>query len=95
MARPAARKSDYCTGHGPWPPRLPIEASPNVFVNGIAASRKDDAWNVHCVGSSCHGGSNKKGSSSVFINGKDAMRQGDPVDCGSFISQGSNNVFIG
>jgi uncharacterized Zn-binding protein involved in type VI secretion len=35
------------------------------------------------------------GSSSVFINGKEAGRVGDPVACGSSVATGSNNVFAG
>lgn len=94
MGRPAARITDKCTGHGSFPPRLPAQGSPNVFINNKQAVRKDDLWQPHCSGS-CHTGKSKKGSGTVFINGKDAMRIGDPIDCGSFIAQGSNNVFIG
>jgi uncharacterized Zn-binding protein involved in type VI secretion len=95
MARPAARDGDMDTGHGPFNPRTNIAKSPNVFINGKGAIRKGDAFAIHCVGSSCHGGAAKKGSGTVFINGQDAMRIGDPIDCGSFIAQGSGNVFIG
>jgi len=95
MARPAARDGDLDTGHGPWPPRANTSKSSNVFVNGKGSLRKGDSYDVHCVGSSCHAGAAKKGSGTVFINGRDAMRIADPITCGSFIAQGSNNVFIG
>jgi len=42
------RLGDICTGHGCWPPRQNIEASPNVFVNGRGVHRLGDAWAVHC-----------------------------------------------
>jgi uncharacterized Zn-binding protein involved in type VI secretion len=95
MGRPAARDTDICTGHGPFPPRANSSSSGNVFVNGKGSIRKDDSYAAHCVGSACHTGAASTGSGTVFINGRDAMRQGDPIDCGSFIAQGSNNVFIG
>lgn len=93
-AKPASNLSHKCTGHGPYPPRLPAQASPDVFINGIAAIRNGDLWNAHCAGS-CHPGTNAAGSSTVFINNKNSQRMGDPVDCGSYIAQGSPNVFIG
>ena len=37
------RLGDVCTGHGCWPPRPNVEASPNVFVNSIAVHRLYDA----------------------------------------------------
>lgn len=95
MGRPAARDTDICTGHGPFPPRKNSSSSGNVFINGKGAIRKGDGYDPHCVGSSCHVGAAGTGSGTVFVNGRDAMRQGDPIDCGSYIAQGSGNVFIG
>lgn len=95
MARPAARFTDLCTGHGPWPPRKPTSSSPNVIINNLGALRKNDTYDIHCVGTSCHPSTCKSGSGTVFINGRDAMRIADPINCGSFVAQGSNNVFIG
>lgn len=89
------RHRDICTGHGCFPPRNNTEASSNVFVNDRGWQRKGDAWESHCCGSSCHGGSTSKGSSMVFVNSKDAIRIGDPVSCGSACSTGSPNVFCG
>jgi uncharacterized Zn-binding protein involved in type VI secretion len=93
---PAAKRlGDICTGHGCWPPRPNVEASPNVFVNGIAAHREGDAWDIHCCDASCHSSVLATGSSTVFINGKPAARIGDPVACGSLVAQGSSDTFIG
>lgn len=33
---------------GCYPPRPNIEASPNVYVNGIAVHRETDGWATHC-----------------------------------------------
>lgn len=91
-----SRLGDQCTGHGPWPPRLSTGASPDVFVNGIAAHRQGDSWAVHCSPTpACHASVLANGSATVFANGKPLARIGDPVACGSSVAQGSANVFAG
>jgi len=91
----AARLGDYCTGHGCFPPRTGLEASNDIFINGIAAHRFGDAWDVHCCRNSCHAGQVAQGSTRVFINGLAAARIGDSVACGSLIAMGSPTVNIG
>lgn len=91
----AARLGDICTGHDCFPPRAGTAASENVFINGINAHKVGDGWAVHCCSGSCHPSAVSTGSSRVFINGQPAARIGDGIACGSLISQGSNNVFIG
>jgi uncharacterized Zn-binding protein involved in type VI secretion len=92
----AARLGDYCTGHGCWPPRTGVTASPNVIINGIRAHRLNDTWNIHCCPKAgCHPGAVASGSASVFINGRPAARIGDSISCGSYIAMGSPNVSIG
>lgn len=95
-SRSGCRLGDLCTGHGCYPPRPNNEASSDVFWNGIGAHRQGDGWPQHCCpGAGCHTSVLAEGSSSVFVNGKQAGRIGDPVACGSAIAQGSPNVFIG
>tara|TARA_B100000941_G_C28499792_1_gene553333 strand:- start:2230 stop:2520 length:291 start_codon:yes stop_codon:yes gene_type:complete len=90
------RKGDNCTGHGCFPPRSNIAGSSNVFVNNIAVHRQGDGWSVHCCPPPvCHGSVLKSGSSTVYINGKQCGRVGDPVACGSAVASGSGNVFAG
>lgn len=95
MGRPAARDTDACTGHGAFPPRKPTSSSGDVIINGLGALRKNDTYDIHCAGPSCHPSACGSGSGTVFINGRDAMRIGDPINCGSYIAQGSGNVIIG
>jgi uncharacterized Zn-binding protein involved in type VI secretion len=92
-----ARLGDLCTGHGCWSPRPSSSASPNVFVNGIPAHRQGDGWQTHCCPSisECHASILAEGSSTVFCNGLQLGRIGDPVACGSTVATGSNNVFAG
>lgn len=90
------RQGDSCTGHGPWPPRASTGGSADVFANGIAVHRQGDGWAVHCdPAPNCHSGSLASGSATVFVNGKQIGRVGDPVDCGSSVASGSGNVFAG
>ena len=97
---PAARLADICTGHACWPPRANIEGSPNVFVNSRNWHRQGDGWAVHCCTHpdcphGCHGSVLASGSSTVFVNGKEAGRIGDSVACGGTVATGSENVFAG
>lgn len=91
------RLGDLCTGHGCWPPRPSSEASPNVFVNSIAAHRQYDGWASHCCPSipECHASVLAAGSSTVYVNGRQLGRIGDPVACGSKVATGSGDVFAG
>lgn len=86
-----------CTGHDTFPPRACISGSDNVFVNGKGVHRAGDTWAVHCDkdGDHCHDSSFSTGSGTVFVNGKAAARMGDRIDCGSYVAQGSSNVFFG
>ncbi|MBT4131869.1 MAG: PaaR repeat-containing protein [Gammaproteobacteria bacterium] len=91
----AARLGDLCTGHGCWPARPNIEASPDVFIDGIAAHRQGDGWATHvCPPSPPHGGTTSSGSPTVFVNGSPKARVGDPVSCGSSIADGSPTVVV-
>lgn len=89
------RLGDLCTGHGCWPPRPNVGASENVFVDGIAAHRQGDAWAAHTCPSipETHGSVLASGSPTVFCNGVQLGRIGDPVACGSAVATGSGTVF--
>jgi len=86
------RLGDLCTGHGCWPPRPNVQASPNVFANFIPVHRQGDKWARHCC-KKCHSGVLAAGSPNVWVNNKQIGRIADPVSCGSFVASGSNNVF--
>lgn len=92
---PVTRLGDICTGHQAWPPRANDEASGNVFVNNIGAHRQGDHWVIHCKDADCHDSKHGHGSSNVFVNNKQLSRIGDPINCGSYVAQGSPNVFAG
>jgi uncharacterized Zn-binding protein involved in type VI secretion len=90
----AARLTDICTGHGCFPSRHNVSASPDVFFNNLGAHRVSDAWAAHsCV--TTHDSVLASGSSTVFVNGLPQGRIGDAVACGSSVASGSPDVFIG
>ena len=88
------RLGDVCTGHGCFPSRPNVGASPTVFANGIAVHRQGDAWDGHCC-VICHTSILSSGSGTVFADNKQVGRIGDPVACGSTVAGGSGNVYAG
>ena len=89
------RLGDLCTGHGCWPPRPNVSASPDVFANGIPVHRQSDSWDVHCCIMLCHDSILAAGSSTVLANNLQLGRVTDPVACGSTVATGSADVFAG
>ena len=96
MGLAVTRIGDMCTGHGPFPPRPNIKGSEDVFVNGTGVHRESDPWSSHCNPVPvCHGSTLAAGSSTVYANGMQLGRIGDPVGCGSACAEGSADVFAG
>lgn len=91
---PVVRLGDASAGHC-FPPRGNDQASPNVFANTIPVHRQGDHWPSHCCGPVCHDGNLASGSSTVFVNGKQIARSGDPITCGDAASAHSPNVYAG
>jgi uncharacterized Zn-binding protein involved in type VI secretion len=90
------RLGDAGTGHGCWPPRSNSGSSPNVAANGILVHRQGDGWPPHsCPPAPPHGSTLAAGSGTVYANGKQLGRIGDPIACGGSAAAGSPNVFSG
>ena len=87
-----ARLGDMSTGHDGFPARGNDSASPNVFINNIAAHRVGDHWPLHCT-LVCHDGVESTGSPTVFVNNQPVARVGDNISCGDQVAAGSPNVF--
>ena len=88
------------TGHICYPPTPLAAASPNVFVNLIAAGRVGDLFTPHaCPCSSCPPPHKvrpiSQGPVNVYFNFRPPGRIGDMIGCGDTIAQGSFNVFAG
>ena len=89
------RFGDSGTGHGCWPSRVNDQGSPDCFANGLPKHRESDHWVVHCCDLQCHDSVLESGSQTVFTNGLQQGRIGDPVACGSKVATGSSDVFAG
>jgi uncharacterized Zn-binding protein involved in type VI secretion len=90
MGQPVCRKNDKCTGHTGYPPRANCQGSPDVYVNNKPVHRQGDRWLPHN-----HPSNLAKGSTTVFANGRQVGRKGDPVVCLSKVAQGSPDTFAG
>ena len=80
----------HCTG------MVRAGKSSDVFANGIGVSRQGDHNTGHLLpGNPCpsHAAPISSGSSTVYVNGVQAGRIGDPT-CTS-VAAGSSNVFAG
>ncbi|HMY20762.1 MAG TPA: PAAR domain-containing protein [Polyangium sp.] len=97
MSLLVARKDvDICTGHDACPPRKAIEGSPDVFMDGHAVVRLGDLWETHgCPAHSPHKGKVIQASDEITVNGLPVVRVGDPLDCGSKVKTGSDNLYAG
>ena len=88
----------FSTGHPCDGSSTIAQGSPNVYANGIPASRVGDMSSSHLilVGDVCvgHAVPIASGSSTVFANGIQLARVGDSIDAGA-ISGGSPDVFAG
>lgn len=96
MGSPVIRRgTDATTGHGCFPPVIPVDGSPNVFADSKSVVRKGDRFAPHaCPKIPPHSGA-AVGGGKVFVNGKRAQRRGDGVTCGDRSSHGSNKVRFG
>tara|TARA_A200000113_G_scaffold213673_1_gene216303 strand:+ start:1487 stop:1786 length:300 start_codon:yes stop_codon:yes gene_type:complete len=91
-----SRLKDIESGHQCWPPVAVVTGSTNVFVNSIAAIKVGDKTSVHVCGNNPpHPDTCSKGSVTVKVNRKDAMRIGDLLSGGGVMTQGSHTVLAG
>jgi uncharacterized Zn-binding protein involved in type VI secretion len=77
-------------------PRPLQSGSPNFFVNGLAAGRVGDPYQLHaCSDSPPHLGTISSGSAKLTINGKPAGMVGSRISCGSKVAQGTSKFMVG
>jgi uncharacterized Zn-binding protein involved in type VI secretion len=92
----ASRKGDLTSGHGCFPPTAITGSASKTHINNILASILNVSVATHRCGKSVHVSRKvSSGSSKVIIEGKEATRIGDSVNCGDTIGQGSSNVIFG
>lgn len=90
------RVGDNDTGHDACPPRPLDTGSGDVYVNSNKCGRQSDSYVAHgCIVHPPHTGIIASGSSTVYVNGLQIGRIGDPVSCGGSVAEGSGNVHAG
>lgn len=98
MGSAVTRLGDKSTGHGCCFIPVPlITASTNVYINNKGCGRRTDAYPEH-GGCEIHRPDIDHisgGSTTVFVNGLNIARIGDPIDNGGTVAEGSPNVFVG
>ena len=93
----ATREGDLTSGHGCFPPTA-ITSTPasKTFINNRLASVIGALVATHFCGTTTHAGRTvTSGSGRVIIEGKEATRIGDSINCGDTVGQGSDNVIFG
>jgi uncharacterized Zn-binding protein involved in type VI secretion len=97
MGQAVAVQGAATQGHGAFPPTSNAQAGGGtVFVNGVVVLVEGDPFILHCDTTPvCHIGTISEVSSKVFVGGKGIARQGDGLNCGDKIANGSSNVTAG
>ena len=92
-----ARYGDLCVTH--CSPPTCEQVSDNVFINDLGAHREGDLNSSHllpCPSVCCtHSAPLEKGSDTVYVNGKQLGRIGDPYSGCTAVAEGSPDVFCG
>lgn len=86
------RKTDICSGHGTYYPRINTESSPDTYTNSIQTTRFMDQRMCHSMPYP-HVGHNI-GIHDVYVNNRFIQTAFDMVDCSSTQIQSSFNVFV-
>lgn len=86
-----AFRTSMCGGECGLPPAASAEWSSNVFANNRNVVRQGDRFEEHGDGVRVVA----SGSPTVFVNGKQIARIGDPISCGAHIASGSSDVISG
>lgn len=81
-------KNSICSGHGGFPSRPPAEAVDFFKINGIPALVDGNAYPSHSDGNSSHPGNAISTRPWFTIGGRAVVCEGDPVSCGSTVTNG-------
>lgn len=95
-----ATEDNRSTGHECYPPTLPVGPySTKTRINGKFVQLKNvTQYRPHTCNRTTHAGMQRLvtgGSSTVRIEGYDAVRIGDQIACGDIVGIGSRNTFGG
>ena len=92
---PCSITGDMSIGHAGFSPSPITPVTATVLVLGVPPHVLGDVIGVHVLGTSAHGGTIGKGSSSVLAGGKGVARLMDKGDCGALILGTGSTVMVG
>jgi uncharacterized Zn-binding protein involved in type VI secretion len=95
MTMPCSITGDMSIGHAGFSPSPITPVTATVLVMGVPPHVVGDVIGPHVLGTSAHGGTIGKASTTVLAGGKGLARMMDKGDCGALILGTGATVMVG
>ncbi len=95
MSMPCSITGDLSIGHAGFSPSPITPTTATVLVMGVPPHVVGDVIGPHVLGTSAHGGTIGKASTTVLAGGKGIARMMDKGDCGALILGTGATVMVG
>ena len=95
MTMPCSITGDMSIGHAGFSPAPITPLTVTVLVMGVPPHVVGDVIGPHVLGTSAHGGTIGKASTTVLAGGKGLARMMDKGDCGALILGTGATVMVG
>jgi len=95
MSMPCSITGDLSIGHAGFSPSPITPTTATVLVMGVPPHVVGDVIGPHVLGTSAHGGTIGKASTTVLAGGKGIARMMDKGDCGALILGTGATVLVG
>ena len=95
MSMPCSITGDLSIGHAGFTPSPITPTTATVLVMGVPPHVVGDVIGPHVLGTSAHGGTIGKASTTVLAGGKGLARMMDKGDCGALILGTGATVLVG
>jgi uncharacterized Zn-binding protein involved in type VI secretion len=95
MTMPCSITGDMSIGHAGFSPSPITPVTATVLVMGVPPHVVGDVIGPHVLGTSAHGGTIGKASTTVLAGGKGIARMMDKGDCGALILGTGATVMVG
>ena len=95
MSMPCSITGDMSIGHAGFSPSPITPVTATVLVMGVPPHVVGDVIGPHVLGTSAHGGTIGKASTTVLAGGKGLARMMDKGDCGALILGTGATVMVG
>jgi uncharacterized Zn-binding protein involved in type VI secretion len=95
MTMPCSITGDMSIGHAGFSPSPITPVTATVLVMGVPPHVVGDVIGPHVLGTSAHGGTIGKASTTVLAGGKGLARMMDKGDCGALILGSGATVMVG